>query len=212
MTAPAHNLATLKKQQRSLVQAKLAQLSPATAQQKRQEIFARLLRILERFPKGLCLSYCPLTTEPLLAPEEFLGSTQIKMAWPRVAGDGLEFYENQRAFNSNDWVTNAFGIREPRADDKTCWRQIELATEPVVGVIVPALAADHSGARLGRGKGFYDRFLSRFAGKNWIKICALFNEQIIETIQTEPWDQKMDVLVTESESSWSSQTFKRITV
>lgn len=61
-------------------------------------------------------------------------------------------------------------------------------------VIVPGLGFTKDGARLGRGKGFYDRYLE---DKSVIKIGIGFEMQIDEDIPSEPHDVKMDFLVTD---------------
>jgi 5-formyltetrahydrofolate cyclo-ligase len=64
-------------------------------------------------------------------------------------------------------------------------------------VIVPGLAFDASGNRLGRGRGFYDRFLSHreFHGV----ICALaLEEQFMDEVPAEELDVKMHMLVTDA--------------
>ncbi len=66
-------------------------------------------------------------------------------------------------------------------------------------VVIPGMAFDRNGFRVGRGRGFYDRFLSQqdFQGVR----CALcFHEQLLnETIPSEPHDIPMDLIVTDRE-------------
>ena len=59
-------------------------------------------------------------------------------------------------------------------------------------VIVPALAVDKNGYRLGYGGGFYDRFLSDFIG---IKVCCIPKGFILETVYPENHDVKMDLII-----------------
>jgi 5-formyltetrahydrofolate cyclo-ligase len=59
---------------------------------------------------------------------------------------------------------------------------------------VPAVAYDSDGNRLGRGKGFYDRLLSRCRA---IKIGVAYDFQLVEEIAAEPHDVKVDMIVTE---------------
>ncbi len=61
-------------------------------------------------------------------------------------------------------------------------------------LLVPGLAFNLSGERLGRGKGFYDKFLETFKGE---KIGICFECQLIKDIPTEIHDQKCDWLITE---------------
>jgi 5-formyltetrahydrofolate cyclo-ligase len=63
-------------------------------------------------------------------------------------------------------------------------------------VIIPGLGFDHHGHRIGRGAGFYDRFLAsdRFAGVT----CGLvFEEQIVDQIPIQPHDRGVHMLVTD---------------
>ena len=59
-------------------------------------------------------------------------------------------------------------------------------------VIVPALAVDKQGYRLGYGRGFYDRFLKDFEG---IKVTCIPDELIFESVSPEPHDIKMDLVI-----------------
>lgn len=63
-------------------------------------------------------------------------------------------------------------------------------------VLVPGVAFDLRGGRLGRGGGFYDRFLARLAPQT-IRVGVGFERRVVERLPTEPWDQLVDVLVTE---------------
>jgi len=61
--------------------------------------------------------------------------------------------------------------------------------------IVPGLAFDKNGYRLGYGKGFYDRFLSAFSG---ISIGIAFDECVTEAVPIDQYDCKLDLLVSDS--------------
>ena len=84
---------------------------------------------------------------------------------PKITGDEIQFYAitPQTAF-----APGAFGILEPTGGEPVSPAQIDL-------VIVPLLAADTAGYRLGFGGGYYDRFLSRYTGYT-IGIC--YKEQL----------------------------------
>jgi 5-formyltetrahydrofolate cyclo-ligase len=84
------------------------------------------------------------------------------------------------------------GLRQP------AWRQREVEIERIDLVIVPALAFDRAGNRLGRGGGFYDRFLAR-PGLGASKIGLAFDEQIVDTIPVGPNDIPVDIVVTDKE-------------
>ena len=57
---------------------------------------------------------------------------------------------------------------------------------------IPAVAGDLAGNRLGRGGGFYDRFLAK---KQMFKVCILPNFSIYEKIPIDSWDKKIDKIV-----------------
>ena len=93
-----------------------------------------------------------------------------------------------RLFTSKeDMETGAFGIVQPIGEAFT--GKIDLT-------IIPGIAFDQKGNRLGRGKGFYDRFLADFPG---LKCGLCWDFQLLEHIPHETFDVKMDVIVTEKE-------------
>ena len=59
-------------------------------------------------------------------------------------------------------------------------------------VVVPALACDKNGYRLGYGGGFYDRFLKDFDG---IKVCCIPQELVLDDIYPEKYDVKMNLII-----------------
>ncbi len=94
---------------------------------------------------------------------------------------------------TSDLKKGAFGIMEPNRK-----------TAPVVGkidaVIVPGVAFDKEGHRLGYGHGYYDKLLHKLAGKNTglVKIGLAYDCQVVEKLPRESHDHPMDVIVTES--------------
>lgn len=79
-----------------------------------------------------------------------------------------------------------FGIFEPQG--------VVLKNESSVTLaLVPALAFDRHNARLGRGKGFYDRVLPRLV--NAYRIGIGFREQWVDAVPCEPHDMKMDRVI-----------------
>lgn len=88
----------------------------------------------------------------------------------------------------------AFGILEPKPD---CRNRPErrFSPEKIDLVLVPGLAFDRSGGRLGRGKGFYDRFFQKLS-KKAVLVGLAFDEQLVERVPIEPHDRKMDFLLT----------------
>lgn len=85
----------------------------------------------------------------------------------------------------------AFGILEPGPE-----AELLTTLAPIELVLVPGLAFDRRGQRLGAGKGYYDRFLAQIAAP---KIALAFGFQIIAAVPIEPHDQRVDMIVTEEE-------------
>jgi 5-formyltetrahydrofolate cyclo-ligase len=88
---------------------------------------------------------------------------------------------------ATDIVIGKFGVREPAATcEEILLNQFDL-------VLVPGIAFDLSGHRLGRGQGFYDRILTEVSG---IKCGVAYDFQLLETIPTEAHDAKVDFIFT----------------
>ncbi len=87
-------------------------------------------------------------------------------------------------------VETRHGLREPGPDAP------ELAIEDIGLLVVPGLAFSACRARLGRGGGFYDRFLSRL-GSTTRTVGLVLSCQIVDEIPTEPHDRSVDAVVTE---------------
>lgn len=85
-----------------------------------------------------------------------------------------------------------FGIPEPAEDTPT------ISSEDVDFTVVPCLSATLDGARLGRGGGFYDRFLADYTGDTAL-VC--FHQLLSESVPMDPWDVPLPVVVTE-EGIW----------
>lgn len=111
-----------------------------------------------------------------------ISSTKDKtILLPRVTGEGeMEL----RVYNGPDSLRQgAYGIMEPCGSIFTRYDEIELA-------LIPGMAFDMRGNRLGRGKGYYDRFLPKLGKAYKIGVCFPF--QLIDDVPTEPTDVAMD--------------------
>lgn len=96
-----------------------------------------------------------------------------------------------------DLKTGAFGILEPSV--------IKSAQEnDIDAVLVPGLAFDRSGGRMGFGKGYYDRLLENTGA---VKIGLCYDFQLFDTIPTEEHDVPMDIIITEKEILYREKTY-----
>lgn len=89
----------------------------------------------------------------------------------------------------NCFVRGAFGILEP--DPK---QALPIPEESIDFILVPGLAFDLAGIRLGRGKGYYDRVLS---GIGAVRCGIAYSSYVYPSLPAGPWDVKMDLVVTE---------------
>ncbi len=85
-----------------------------------------------------------------------------------------------------DLSRGAFGIMEPCGALFTDYSRIDLA-------VIPGMAFDRHGHRLGRGRGYYDRFLPLLTRAYKIGICFPF--QLVDAVPTEPTDVIMDEVI-----------------
>lgn len=121
---------------------------------------------------------------------------RLLQAGKQVAVPKIESANALRQFfiaNFSELAPGAYGILEPPSDSGrvASWNQFDLDL-----VLVPGLAFDRSGHRLGAGKGYYDRFLAPIAAP---KIALAFAFQIVDEIPIAAHDQLMDMIVTEEE-------------
>lgn len=72
----------------------------------------------------------------------------------------------------------------------------EIHEEKIDLMLIPGRAFSRAGKRLGRGKGYYDRYLSKKVSKNTEKIGVCFDFQIKKDIPTEKHDIRMDNIIT----------------
>ncbi|MBK8009247.1 MAG: 5-formyltetrahydrofolate cyclo-ligase [Rhizobiales bacterium] len=91
-----------------------------------------------------------------------------------------------------------FGLSEPGPEAKE--------VDPDI-LLVPLLAFDLKGYRIGYGKAFFDRGLARLrAKKKIIAVGLAFDEQCVETVPTEPHDERLDYVITEEGVRFSAGT------
>ncbi len=133
----------------------------------------------------------------LSLPTEINTAPLVLRAWqdgkrvlaPRVSWEQRRMMPVEIRSLTEDIEDTQWNLRQPLQGDPVPLSMIDL-------VVVPGLGFDRAGNRLGRGRGFYDRFLahSEFAGST----CAVaFEEQIVEAIPADPHDIRVDMLITD---------------
>ena len=87
-------------------------------------------------------------------------------------------------------ISGMYGIQEPSPENR-----IIMTPEMFDLVIIPGIAFDRKGGRLGQGKGYYDRFLEATSA---FRLALAFDCQLIEAVPTESHDVPMNAILSES--------------
>ena len=148
----------------------------------------RLLSLPELSAPCTVYAYASLSWEPdtweILRALLFRG---FRLALPRVEGREMRFYFVP---DLKELSQSFMKIWEPKADAIP-------ADDPEALVLVPGMAFSREGARLGKGGGFYDRFLA--AEPDHKTIALAYGFQLMEQIPTGVYDRPVDQIVTENE-------------
>ena len=113
-----------------------------------------------------------------------------KVCLPKVISDEkMVFIEISSA---DDLRNGAYGIPEP------VYKETGIFTGKPELVIMPCVALDRRGNRAGHGRGYYDRFLSGM--KDVPLVCLAYDCQILDSIETDDRDVRMDIMITEKET------------
>ncbi|MEX1119977.1 MAG: 5-formyltetrahydrofolate cyclo-ligase [Terrimicrobiaceae bacterium] len=103
-------------------------------------------------------------------------------AFPRVTGRHVDFFV---AESLTELVPGAYGVREPLTGSPA---------PPPGLILVPGMAFDGQGHRLGRGRGFYDHILKTFPG---YRLGVAFAKQLFLSVPFEPHDEPVHAILTE---------------
>ena len=153
-----------------------------------KESLAQSLRVMERIkaivaqrkPQTVAL-FSPLKDEVQISP--LAEKLACRVVLPRVEGDGMEFYD----YTADALAEGSFGISEPQGGEPCRVEEIDL-------MVVPGVAFTASGDRLGRGKGYYDKYLSREGFRAYcVGVC--YAHQLVTQLPVEPHDRRMDEIV-----------------
>jgi len=180
----------LKKAFRDFIRAQLEKISPAVRAVESIELCNRLKA---QIPSAhTILFFAPLEDEldiwPVLEQSMALGTN---CALPFFDVEKKTYGARLLNTLATDIVIGKFGVREPAA---TCE---EIPLEQFDLVLVPGMAFDLQGNRLGRGKGFYDQILTTASG---IKCGIAYDFQLQEKIPTQPHDAKVNFILTPARS------------
>lgn len=149
--------------------------------------------------------YSPIQNEvPTQGIRDHALTTGKKVFYPKLGGaNSVELAEIHSAA---DLGSGRFGIGEPIG-----LPSLLSANQGGMVVFLPGLIFDSLGNRLGRGIGWYDRLLKKM-GKGTVFVALAYEFQIVEEVPTEPWDEKVDYVITEKRVIDCGTTPSRATV
>jgi 5-formyltetrahydrofolate cyclo-ligase len=193
----ADDLAAAKAALRTEMRERLRQVTPAVREPASRRV-CEALRALPAFQKARALCfYMPLRTEvdimPLAAGPLVAGQLLLL---PRYNADSGAYDMVPVTELATQLVSGNYGILEPRpelpvADSHTL-------SDSGVTWLVPGLAFDRAGHRLGRGRGYYDRLL---AGRAGCKVGVAFQWQLVASVPVTADDVRVDVVVTDRQAA-----------
>lgn len=180
-----------KSQIRKQVRATLAAMSADQQRAASHAACDRLLELEALQRARVVMLYMPLELEvdvtpaarALLAQGKTVCVPKVDWQWYEMDPIALTSLEDEAMH------LDRYGVRVPRIAQPVPLDSINV-------IIVPALAFDPQGNRLGRNAGFYDRFLSRLNPAT-LKVGVAFEQQIVDNVPVEPHDIAMDVVVTD---------------
>lgn len=180
---------TDKKTLRIESKAKVLAMSDQQRRSASASIFGRLART-DIFARARVVAlYMSLPDEP--QTEYFLREMchRKRLVVPRVCDDcTMRFFD----YRPDGQQPGAFGIAEPDDDARPC------PPEDIDLMVVPGTAFTREGARLGRGRGYYDRYMAQpqFRAAT-VGVC--FGVQIVDALPVESHDLRVDAVITDEE-------------
>ena len=163
----------------------MRRLNRALDSRQRLRASAAIFSAVERLPEFRAARtvavFAALPDEP--ATDEVLArwASTRRVVLPRVEGDAMRFY----ACRPDALV---FGILEPQGERPCPAGEIDL-------VVCPGVAFTADGRRLGRGRGYYDRYLGDPAFRGF-RVGVCYAHQLVDDLPVEPHDVRMDRVIT----------------
>lgn len=192
------DIPVLKRELRRCIRSRIERLSAAQLRRKSRLIHERLYPAPWWQEASWIFAYIAMfgevDTGPIVVRAYQEGKT---VAIPRMEGEEIAFYRYEG--RTRDLIPNQFGILEPDPQ----WIYVDpprLDGGPLL-ILVPGVGFDCRLRRLGRGKGYYDRFLSLVRSSQVAAraVGLAFSEQLVEEVPVTPRDQPLDGLITDRE-------------
>lgn len=182
-------------------------LSPDQHKMQSEAVCRRVTDFIEKVHLPLAADAWVLIYLPI-APEVDIHPV-VRSLWQRgyrtaapVARKEPRMLEWRQVRGYEDLLPGTWGILEPSSDCPLVSDAHKAAL-----VLVPGLAFDHSGGRLGYGGGYYDRFLGQVTsagqdqkGQRMVKLAAAFDFQLVSQVPVEQHDCPVDYIITERQT------------
>lgn len=186
---PSHRLKQAKRALRRQILAARDRLPHAERAAMSASIIGRLLAMGELRDARTVMAFWPFGSEvdilPLLERLEAAGK---QVVLPRIEDREVAPF----AYVAGDPLTEtSFGAKEPLSGRRLDPSELDV-------VVVPGVAFDRDGGRLGYGAGFYDRLLARVRDDT-LAVAVAFGMQVVDRVPTGATDRRVDVVVTEWE-------------
>lgn len=173
-----------KKALRAQIRQKKREMTPQQIAEKSQALLLQLLETEQYRRARTVYGYLPYNQEVRTVPvlQQALKDGK-RVAVPKVMGEDMVFIYLE---DLSRVAAGYGGIPEPVADEP-------VAADPHALVLMPGLAFDAQGRRIGYGGGFYDRFLSREPEHPTVALCYDF--QMFTRLETEEFDIPVDLVL-----------------
>lgn len=176
------NISEQKKALRAKVRRASAELDGAEKNRQSRSVVEQIEASAEFRRAQTVAAFWPLADEVQIGEAVARWAAVKRVVLPVVVGDEMVF---RRYVPTEAMERGALNTVHPARGEEVDPGQIDL-------VIVPGMAFDRAGGRMGRGKGFYDRYLCRCAAP---KMGVCLAHQIVDSVPSEPHDLKMDVVI-----------------
>ena len=150
------------------------------------EIFSQVASLPEYARSRTVAAFVSLPDEPFTGDFLDFASRGKRLVLPRVEGGTMTF----RYSSPGELVRGSFGIMEPPPTAGEC------AAGDIDFMIVPGAAFTPEGVRLGRGKGFYDRYMA-LEGFRAFTVGVCFACALTDTLPAEAHDKRVQLVVSD---------------
>lgn len=175
-----------KSELRAIIKKREAALSELEIKASDRELASAFIALPEFIKAKTVMLYCGVGREPdtgpMIASALRAGKT---VALPKITGPGV--MEARRIYSLDQLVPGAFGIPEPSGECEV------VAPGEFDLILVPGAAFSPNGCRLGRGGGYYDRYLPQTRG---VKVALARKCQLTDDIPTDIHDINVDLIIT----------------